>query len=119
MPASTGIDDEQEKTPPVLGRNNARNVKKMSFGTGSKLNIPKTLSIDVEDEGDDDVDELSNDKNPVNRSQTSGVSSKQTPRTMISQRTKSGANLETSATTGHKKTASISSNSSTSRVIKR
>ena len=70
MPASESIDNETEKTPPVQGRNAPRTIaKKISFAAGSKLNIPKDLSIDVDEDGD--VDELGTGKNStVNRAKT-------------------------------------------------
>lgn len=113
MPAaSPGIDDESDKSPPVQARTAPRTTaKKISFGAGSKLNIPKELAIDVDEEGD--VDERSNDKNPpVNRTTTGAA--KATPRTNLSFRAKTmtTANSETSAPSGHKKTSSISSLSS-------
>ena len=108
MPASTGIDDgEIERPPPVgLARNQQRGAnRKMTFGTGSQLKNPKGLSIDVDDIAD--VDERNTDKNPLNRSQTSGVANK-TPRSqaMLSTRTKtSGSNLDSSGpTAAHKET---------------
>ena len=108
MPASTGIDDSGEfERPPQVGlaRNQQRGVnRKMTFGTGSQLKNPKGLSIDIDDIAD--VDERNTDKNPLNRSQTSGVANK-TPRStaMLSTRTKttSGSNLEGSGQV-HKET---------------
>ena len=82
MPAaSPGIDDESDKSPPVQGRAAPRTAKKISFGAGSKLSIPKELAIDVDEEGD--VDERTNDKNPPINRTTTGVT-KATPRTNLS-----------------------------------
>ena len=62
MPASESIDDEMDRTPAVQGRTAPRTTtKKTSFAAVSKLNIPKDLSIDVDEDGD--VDELGANKN--------------------------------------------------------
>ena len=106
MPAATGIDDDEiERPPPVgLARNQQRGAnRKMTFGTGSQLKNPKGLSIDIDDIAD--VDEKNTDKNPLNRSQTSGIAANKTPRStaMLSTRAKTGSNLD-SGSASHKET---------------
>lgn len=50
MSAASNIDNEKERVPPGMGRNAGRGIgRKQTFGTGSRLNIPKNLSIDIDD----------------------------------------------------------------------